>query len=141
MRFTIDGSAARKISELLRESGLRCPIPSLCDVVFEDKDAADLTAIHERVSGLVDESLPEQQAEALRRAVESANTQLWVNVFERSDYANNDLVMIDASEFAVPLALRAWICDATLTFKAERFYLLRRGKRFPSIEALVSSPI
>lgn len=139
MQFSVDCSAARKISNLLKESGLRSPIPSLCDVIFEDQGSEALTAIHERISDSRGEDLLEGETEALRQAVESANSQLWINVFEKSDYTPDDLVMIGAAEFAIPSALRSWLRDATLIFESDKFYVLRDGQRFASIQALCTS--
>ena len=139
MQFVVDSSAVRKISELLKESGLRSPVPSLCDVIFGDQGSEALTAIHERIGDSHGESLLEEETEALRQAVESANCQLWINVFEKSDYAPDDLVMIGAAEFAIPLALRSWLLDATLIFESDKFYVLRGDRRFSSIQALCTS--
>jgi hypothetical protein len=139
MQFSVDSSAAQKISDLLKESGLRSPIPSLCDVIFEDQGSEALTAIRERISDSRGGDFPEGETEALRQAVEAANSQLWINVFEKSDYAPDDLIMIGATEFAIPSALRSCLDDAKLIFDSDKFYVLRDGQRFTSIQALCTS--
>ena len=139
MQFSVDCSAARKISDLLKESGLRSPIPSLCDVIFEDQSSGALTAIHNRIGNSRVEDPLEGGAEVLRQALESANCQLWINVFERDDYIPDDLVMIGAIQFAIPSAMRSWLSDATLIFERDKFYVSRDGQRFATIQALCTS--
>lgn len=138
MQFVISDAAAQRIAELLGESRLLAPVPSFCDVVFDDQGSDALNSIHERVSN--SGATAEEQSRGmddLKRAVEgSARGYLWINVFEKADYDPQHLIKLGGIEFAVPLAMRSWLTDSVLVFELGRFYLLRHGQTFDCLYSL-----